>query len=117
METFVIIIILVALAFIPANMAKKKGYSYGGFWVFGFFFWLPAVIVAACLSDKSIKQSTYYTPPYQPPYAVPVPPPVYRPPVQTQPVPAAQPAPRVCAYCGTQSASDKEVCSSCGAKL
>ena len=31
----------VGLAFIPANMAKKKGYSYGGFWVFGFFLFIP----------------------------------------------------------------------------
>ncbi len=112
------IIILIALAFIPANMAKKKGYSYGGFWVFGFFLWLPAIIVAACLSDKTARQNVYYPPqPYVPPYAAPAPPP-YRPPVVPQAAQAAaKPAPRTCAYCGTQSSGNSEVCSSCGAKL
>ena len=53
METFFVLLFAVLLAFIPASMAKKKGYSYGGFWVFGFFLWLPAIIVAACLNDKT----------------------------------------------------------------
>jgi hypothetical protein len=99
-------------------MARKKGHSYGGFWVFGFFLWLPAVIVAACLKDKSAQQNNYYAPPqYQPPYGAPMPPPPYVAPAPPPPVRPAQPEPRVCAYCGTQSAADKQYCSSCGANL
>ncbi len=75
---FVTLAVLIGLAFIPASMAKKKGYSYAGFWVFGFLLFLPAIIVAACLSDKSVSQNVYNAPP--PPYvATPAPPPVYRP--------------------------------------
>jgi len=36
----------IGLAFIPASIAKKKGYSFGGFWAFGFFVFLPALIVS-----------------------------------------------------------------------
>ena len=44
----------VGLAFIPANMARKKGYSYGGFWCLSFFLsFLIAIIIAACLTDKN----------------------------------------------------------------
>lgn len=46
------LVLLIGLAFIPANIASKKGYSFGGFYAFGFFFFLPALIVAAILEDK-----------------------------------------------------------------
>ena len=118
------------LAFIPASMAKKKGYSYGGFWVFGFFLWLPAIIVAACLSDKT-NQAINYAPPQpygysgQPPYGAPIAPP---PPYGTgqgygaapppPPVPKPQPAPeKTCPYCGTKSPTNRTTCDSCGARL
>lgn len=45
--------ISVALALIPAKIAKKKGYNFVGFLVFGFFFFLPALIVALVITDKS----------------------------------------------------------------
>ena len=45
--------IYVGLAFIPANIAKKKGYGFGGFWFFGFCFFLIALIVSLCLSDRN----------------------------------------------------------------
>lgn len=41
------------LAFIPAYIAWKKDYSFGGFWLFGFFLFLPALIVALLMSDKT----------------------------------------------------------------
>ena len=118
---FLTILILIGLAFIPANIAKKKGYSYGGFWVFGFFLWLPAVIVAACLSDKT-KQ-----PPPPPPYHYPVQPPpppqyvvnnVYAAPPQ-RPVAAKPQAPqeKICPYCGSRSPGHKTICESCGARI
>lgn len=48
------LIIQFGLAFIPANMAKKKGYSFGGFWCLSFFFFfLVSIVVAACLTDKN----------------------------------------------------------------
>ena len=51
--TIVFLILSIGLAFIPANIVNKKGYSKGGFFVFGFFLWLPALIVALCLKDTS----------------------------------------------------------------
>ncbi len=42
------------LAFIPANMAKKKGRSFAGYWCLSFFVsFLVGIIAAACLSNKS----------------------------------------------------------------
>ena len=56
-------IILIGIA-IPAlfgipcmNLAKKKGYSPGGFFALGFFFPLIGVIVILCLSDKNAQQN------------------------------------------------------------
>jgi len=66
----IIVGVRVGLAFIPANIAGKKGYSYGGFWVFGFFLFLPALIVALCINTKQP-----YGQPYQQPYYTQQPPP------------------------------------------
>jgi hypothetical protein len=55
---FVPLLIGLGLGFIPANIAKKKGYSAGGFYVFGVLFFLIAVIVAVCLKDKTLTTST-----------------------------------------------------------
>ena len=41
------------LAIIPAKIAAKKGYSFGGFYAFGVFFWLIALIVALVIKYKS----------------------------------------------------------------
>ena len=61
----------VGLAFIPAVIARDKGYSYGGFWALGFFFFLVGLIVALCLDPKpgsaKYTQQAYY-PPQPPPY-------------------------------------------------
>ncbi|MGI6161250.1 MAG: hypothetical protein ACOYJD_04395 [Christensenellales bacterium] len=46
------------LAFITANMASKKGYSKGGFWLLGFFLFIPALIVVLCLDDRSMRANT-----------------------------------------------------------
>lgn len=43
----------IGLAFIPANIAKKKGYGFGGFYVLGLFFFLIGLIVSLCLDDKN----------------------------------------------------------------
>ena len=59
------LLVAVGLAFIPASIAKRKGYSYGGFWVFGFFLFLIALIVVLCLRNRyeSAYQQNYYPPP------------------------------------------------------
>lgn len=51
--TLLCVAINVGLAFIPANIAKNKGYSFGGFWCLSFFLsFLVGLIVAAILEDK-----------------------------------------------------------------
>ena len=46
-------IVVCLLAFIPASIAGKKGYSSVGYYFFGLFLFLPALIVACCISDKT----------------------------------------------------------------
>lgn len=46
-------LLLIFLARIPADIAAKKGYSKVGFFIFGLFLFLIALIVALCLSDKN----------------------------------------------------------------
>lgn len=55
-EMLIILILVVVpllLAIIPAKIASNKGYSFVGFYIFGFFFWLIALIVALVISDKN----------------------------------------------------------------
>mgnify|MGYP004661861617 CR=1 FL=1 len=73
---FFLLAISVALAFIPATIARKKGYSQGLFWLFGFFLFLPAIIVACCIEDKTKPKpptAVYVAQPYAQPYAPPAP--------------------------------------------
>ena len=44
---------LVGLAFIPASIAKKKGYGFAGFFLFSLIGFFPAFIVALCLNDRN----------------------------------------------------------------
>ena len=46
------LIISLLLAVIPARIASKKGYSYAGFYVFGFFLWIVALIVSLVIQDR-----------------------------------------------------------------
>lgn len=62
------------LGIIPATIARKKGYSQGLFWLFGFFLFLPAIIVACCIEDKTKPKTptaVYVAQPYTPPVAPP----------------------------------------------
>ncbi len=131
----------VGLAFIPATIARNKGYSYGGFWALGFFFFLIALIVILCLDPKpgspKYVQQGYYPPqpppaypgaaPYGqpgpvPPYGQPGPAPMYGQPNYTPPQ-AAQPQPVQpqgdfrCTQCGTPFKQGDAFCSKCGSKL
>lgn len=55
----ILAILALLLAIIPAKIASKKGYSFAGFYIFGLFFWLVALIVALCLKgnrpDKALE--------------------------------------------------------------
>lgn len=91
----------VGLAFIPAYMARNKGYSFGGFWCIGFFAsFLIGIIIAACLPDKTAQGN--YAPPQYPPY---------------QP-----PGPRgqfdsYCPECGHGIVGEDSFCPGCGTKI
>jgi hypothetical protein len=106
----VIIVILsigaaVGLAFIPASIARKKGYSYGGFWAFGFFLFIPALIVALVIEDKT-------QPKYQQPYA-PYPP---GSPPYGQGYAPPQP-PSYCPKCGAAIPAGNAFCQGCGTQV
>lgn len=105
----------VGLAFIPATMARDKGYSYGGFWAFGFFFLIIAIIVAACLTDK--KEYVHRS---QVGYASPPPPPY---PTNQQYASqytqgtGTQQASKFCPSCGAGLKMEDQFCGRCGTKL
>ncbi len=48
----ILFMIFLAIALIPSSIAAKKGYSGTGFFFFGLFAFVPALIVSICLSDK-----------------------------------------------------------------
>jgi hypothetical protein len=115
--------IAIGLAFIPANMARKKGYSYGGFWAFGFFLFIPAIIVAAVIEDKTQPRyqqpyQPYGQPPYGQPYQQPGQPPYGQPPYGQPQQPYAQPAPAAsCPSCGAPVSGTDAFCPSCGTRV
>jgi ABC-type Mn2+/Zn2+ transport system permease subunit len=47
------LIILLALALIPAFIAQSKGRSFLGWYIYGIFLWIIALIHSLVLSDKS----------------------------------------------------------------
>lgn len=106
----------VGLAFIPATMARNKGYSYGGFWALGFFFLIIAIIVAACLTDKN-----EYIHRSQVGYAPPPPPPQYSQNHQYAPRytqnSGEQQASKFCPSCGAGLKMEDQFCGRCGTKL
>jgi hypothetical protein len=46
------VVILLALAFWPARVAKRKGYSWLLFFIFSWFLFFPALIVAYLVPDR-----------------------------------------------------------------
>ena len=72
MELFIGLIIGAGLAFIPANIAKNKGYSFGLWWFYGWMLFIVAIIHVNFIPDKNAPQipinttstapSTPYTP-------------------------------------------------------
>lgn len=74
MEYFGIVItglfIAAGLAFIPAAIAKNKGYSFGMWWLYGWLLWIAAIIHVCCIRDKNAQQIPVYqynSVPYSPP--------------------------------------------------
>lgn len=49
----IFLLVLLALGWLPASMAGRKGYSFGVFYIFGVLLFLPAVVTAAMLRDKT----------------------------------------------------------------
>ena len=45
------------LAVIPANIAKKKGRNFAGYYVFGYFALIPAIIVTLVLKPVEVKET------------------------------------------------------------
>ena len=104
----------VGLAFIPAVIAQKKGYSYGGFWAFGSFLFVPALIVALVIEDKTQPRFQAPYPPYQqPPYGQPS---GQQPPPYGQQPPYAQPS-AACPSCGAPITGSNAFCPSCGTRV
>ncbi len=59
--------IAAGLACIPANIAKKKGYSYGLWWFYGWMLFIVAIIHAAVIPDKNVQQSSTRSESFSPP--------------------------------------------------
>lgn len=53
MDIILTLVIAAGLAFIPATIAKNKGYSFGLWWFYGWMLFIVALIHALCLSDKN----------------------------------------------------------------
>lgn len=72
MEVYIIALVIAAgLGFIPASIARKKGYSFGLWWLYGWLLFIVAIIHVSVISDKNARQipvnATPYTP-YSSPY-------------------------------------------------
>ena len=56
-ETLIIgLIVAAGLAFIPASIAKKKGYSFGLWWLYGWLLFIVAIVHAAIIPNKNESQ-------------------------------------------------------------
>ncbi|MBM3298038.1 MAG: zinc ribbon domain-containing protein [Candidatus Aminicenantes bacterium] len=52
-EMLIGLVLAALLGLIPANIAKKKGYSFGLWWLFGFLFFILALIIALVMKSKT----------------------------------------------------------------
>lgn len=53
--------IAAGLAIIPASIARKKGYSFGLWWFYGWMLWIVAIIHVQFIEDKTSRPSTALT--------------------------------------------------------
>ncbi len=56
MEFVISLIIAAGLGLIPANIAKKKGYSFGLWWFYGWMLFIVAIIHVQFIPDKNAPQ-------------------------------------------------------------
>jgi len=58
MEAYLIATLVVAagLGFIPASIAKNKGYSFGLWWFYGWMLFIVAIIHVSLIPDKNAQQ-------------------------------------------------------------
>ena len=74
MEVYIIVSLIVAagLGFIPASIAKKKGYSFGLWWFYGWMLFIVAIIHVSLIPDKNAQHILNNDPniPYCPPTSV-----------------------------------------------
>lgn len=95
---FIWLIFSMVFSFIIAQIARNKGYSFGGFFIFGVFAFVPALIVVLMLPRKT--QAVQYEPATA---------------ESAQPV--APPAPRQCQYCAGLNPPGVYKCQHCGGPL
>jgi hypothetical protein len=55
-----LVILWVALAFLPANIARSKGHSFWGWFLVSLFFWWITLFVTLFMNDNT--DTTAYTP-------------------------------------------------------
>lgn len=71
MEIVLILVIAAGLGFIPASIAKNKGYSFGLWWFYGWMLFIVAIIHVSLIPNKNAQQAPVNPTPYTP-YAPPV---------------------------------------------
>ena len=106
------------LSFIPASMARNKGHSFGGYWALSTFLvgWLIGIIIAACLSNRLLKQGNNVVQTNVNVQNTTLPP-VYD--AASQPNysnPPQNAGSKYCGNCGAQINTNAKFCNSCGIK-
>lgn len=56
MENIIILAVAAVLGFIPANIAKKKGHSFGLWWFYGWMLFIVAIIHVQFIEDYNAPQ-------------------------------------------------------------
>lgn len=56
MENIIILAVAAVLGFIPANIAKKKGHSFGLWWFYGWMLFIVAIIHVQFIEDYNSPQ-------------------------------------------------------------
>lgn len=62
------LVIAAFLALIPANIAKRKGHSFGLWWFYGWMLFIVAIIHVQFIEDRSNLKTSNYPPQTVPPY-------------------------------------------------
>ena len=65
MEIYIVSLIIAAgLGFIPASIAKKKGYSFGLWWFYGWMLFIVAIIHVSLIPETPSKLQFILLPPF-----------------------------------------------------